>query len=312
MKKISYVVPIYNESKNIIMFFERLHAVFGGIPNYEYEVIFVNDGSVDESKDILMKLANEYSYIKVINFSKNFGKEVALSAGMHAAKGDVSITIDADLQQPPEIIPELIKRWESGDDIVICVRQSHKGESVIKQLGTYIFYFILKHISDTNIVPYTTDFRLVSRQVLNVFALCEERDRMTRGLIDWLGFKKSYVSYESGLRKGKPSYGTLKLIRLAMIGFVKNSLFPLKFVGYLGLLLTIFSSLIGLVVFLNKYIFQGGWGANFSAVDIISIILVFMMGIMLVCMGILALYIADIQVEVRRRPLYIIKDTKNI
>ncbi len=312
MKEISIIVPIYNESKNISPFLERLEVVFGKLSNYKYEIIFVNDGSIDNSKEILTKFATENSNIKIINFSRNFGKEVALSAGMHQAKGDCAITIDADLQQPPELIIQFIERWESGDDIVIAVRKSHRGESIIKQVGSSLFYFILKNISDTKIVPYSTDFRLLTRQVLNAFILCEERDRMTRGLIDWLGFQKSYVYYDSGMREGKPSMSIFKLFRLAMVSFVKNSLFPLKLVGYLGIFLTFLATLLGFIIFLNKYIFEKGWGFDFSAIDLVAILILFVLGILLVCIGILALYIADIQIEVRRRPMYIIKDTKNI
>jgi dolichol-phosphate mannosyltransferase len=312
MRKLSVVIPVLNEEKNIPILWHELGPVLKKLDDFEYEVIFVNDGSTDDTETLLHSYTNEDEHIKVISFSRNFGKEIALSAGMHAAQGDAAIMMDVDLLHPPAMIPELITKWDEGSDVVVAIRKSHKGESAWKRFGSYVFYAVLSKISETKIVPYSTDFRLVSRQVLDVFKLCEERNRMTRGLIDWLGFKQSYVYFGSRVRDGQPAYGFSKLVRLAIDSFVKNSLFPLKLVGYLGLTLTSLSSIVGIVVVANKYWFKTGWGANFSAVDMVSIMLVFMVGILLVCMGILALYIADIQVEIRKRPMYVVKDKKNL
>ncbi len=312
MKLISIIVPVLNEEKNIPIFLEELEPVVSRLPGYAYEVIIVNDGSTDMTHQVLSQHAQKNPQIKVIHFSRNFGKEIALSAGMHLAKGDAAISMDVDLLHPPELIRELIGNWEKGHDVVIAIRKSHAGEVWWKRAGAFMFYRILDRISDTKMIPYATDFRLVSRRVLEVFKLFQEQNRMTRGLIDWLGFEKSYIYFDSRPREGKPVYTFTKLCRLAINGFIKNSLFPLKLVGYLGVMLTGTSSIVGIIVVSNKYIFHQGWGANFSAVDMVSVGLVFMLGVLLSGMGILALYIADIQTEIRRRPLYVIKDTLNI
>ncbi len=312
MNEISIIIPVLNEVKNIPVFLDELQKVLHNESNFSYEIIFVNDGSTDGTEKLLTQYSTQYSHIKVINFSRNFGKEIALSAGMHKSKGDVAITMDVDLLHPPHLIPEFIKRWQGGDDIVVAIRKSHQGESWWKRLGAYVFYSIMSKMGDIDITPYSTDFRLVSRQVLNAFVLFEERNRMTRGLIDWLGFKRSYIYFDSRVREGDAKYSFTKLVQLAKNAFIKNSLFPLRFIGYLGLIFTSVSSVVGIILILNKYFLKTGWGLNFSAVDMVSVGLVFMMGILLSGMGILALYIADIQIEIRKRPLYIIKSEINI
>ncbi len=309
MKTISIVVPAYNEEGNILRMLDQVSKQLGLLSSkYTFEVIVVDDGSTDATGNSIGSYSAQYQYpLKLIQFSRNFGKEAALSAGIHASHGDAVLTIDADMQQPPEHIPTLIKDWEAGNDIVVAVRKSHQGEDFLKRLGAYVFYKTMDVVSETEIIPYSTDFRIMDRQVVDAFKELGERNRMTRGLIDWLGFKRTYFFYESGMRTGKPSYNRRKLISLAIVGFVKNSLLPLKLVSYLGFATLCISTVLGSVVFVEKYIMRAGWGAAFSAADIMTIVIVFLISIMFMSLGVLSLYIADIQTEVRERPLYVIR-----
>ncbi len=307
-KTISIIVPVYNEEKNIPLINAELSNVFSYL-SYDYEIIFVNDGSKDNSQQIIESLVKKDRKIKNIEFSRNFGKEMATTAGLNHCKGDCAILIDADLQHPVEMIPKFIDNWEKGDEVVIGVRKISKSDTFIKILGSKLFHKIISIISEIEMMPNSTDFRLIDRKVIDAFNECTERTRLTRGLIAWLGFKRSGIEFEAkGRTNGKASYSTLKLIKLAFSSFVAMSMFPLKIAGYLGIFITSISGLLLSLIFVEKVIFNDPWNFTWLAFLVVSIL--FLVGIILSCLGLIALYIGSISKEVSNRPLYIIRNSK--
>ena len=308
-KIISIIVPVYNEEKNVPLIKTELSNVFLSLP-YDYEIIFVNDGSKDNSQKAIENLTKNDNKIKSIEFSRNFGKEMATTAGLHYCKGDCAILIDADLQHPPETIPQFIADWEKGYEVVVGVRKCSKSDTFVKVLGSKLFYEVMSRISETDMAPHSTDFRLIDRKVIDVFNQCTERTRITRGLIAWLGFKRSFVVFEAKARAhGKASYSTLKLIKLALSSFVTMSLFPLKIAGYLGILITLPSGLLLLFIFIEKVLFNDPMHFTWLAFMVVAIL--FFIGIILSCLGLIALYVGNIHNEVSGRPLYVIRN-KNV
>lgn len=310
-KSISIVIPVYNEEKNIPLIYDELLKVFNGLKEkYDYELIFVDDGSQDKSPEILENLTGQNNKVKYLQFSRNFGKEIATSAGLHRVKGEAAIIIDADLQHPPALIPQFLEKWENGAESVIGIREKNKGEGLIKKLGSFWFCKIMNSISETKFIPQATDFRLIDKKVIKEFNKFTERERITRGLIDWLGFKKDFIYFKANERKsGKAGYNILKLTRLALSSFVAHSLFPLKFAGYLGVIVSVFSGFLGIFIFINNFILKN---KMFSGLAIVVVLVVFLVGIVLSCLGLVALYIGNIQNEVTNRPLYVIRKKRNI
>ncbi len=310
-KLISIIIPVYNEEENIVSLYEDIKAVLKGLP-FDHEIIFINDGGDDKSQNIILEISEKDGFVKYIEFSRNFGKEAATSAGLNYASGSAAIIMDADFQHPPFLIPDFIEKWEKGFDIVIGVRNNNNG-NVLNNLGSNIFYKIMNFIGETKIMPRATDFRLIDRKVIDEFNKFTERQRMTRGILDWIGFKRDYIYFDAAERKsGKAQYGFIKKTKLAISSFVSHSLIPLKLAGYLGILITFFSGLIGLFIIVERYIFKDLWSIQFSAFAALAVFMSFLMGITLMCLGLIALYIANIKIEVSNRPLYVIKTKKNI
>jgi len=308
-KIISIVIPIFCEEKNIFNLYERLERISNTFSDYQWEYIFVNDGSVDNSYEELKKLVQLNKKVKVLNLTRNFGKEIALSAGVEVASGSAVITLDADLQHPPELIPNMIKKWEDGVEIVATIRKKNKKQPLFRKVGSIIFYWIMKHISDIEVISQTTDFRLIDRKVADVFKKITEKSRMYRGIIDWMGFKSEYITFDADSRmEGKPVYSYRKLLTLALNSITSFSLFPLKIAGFLGLLITIVSGLLLSIMLPTKFIFGSSF---FSPLFILGTVNTFLVGLVLVCLGIIALYIGGIHNEVINRPLYIVKDKLN-
>ncbi len=308
-------MPVHNEEQNIPLLFAELSAIFTLNPIYRFDVVFVNDGSTDRSQTVLEDLAEHHKNVRVIEFSRNFGKEAATSAGLHASKSDAVIIMDSDLQHPTILIPEFIKKWEDGADVVIGLRKKNKGAGIVKTYGSHLYYWFMNRIGDTPIVEGATDFRLLDKKVVVEFNKFTEHDRMTRGLIAWLGFHRVFVEFEADKRRnGDASYSFGKLVHLALSSFISHSLFPLKASGYLGFFITIVSFFVGLFVFTNRYIFNDPLNLHVSGSAQLAILMVFFIGIVLMSLGVIALYIANIQNEVLNRPLYIVRSevgTKN-
>lgn len=306
-KTISIVIPAFNEVENIPLIKDEIFAVFQG-SQYGFEIVFVNDGSTDGTQAAIDALASKDTRIKSIEFSRNFGKEAATTAGLQHATGDAAIVMDADLQHPAKLILDFTKRWEEGFDIVVGKRISNPGNDFHKKIASWAYYKIANMISDTEVVAGATDFRLLDRSVINEFNRLTERDRIARGLIDWLGFKKTYIDFAADKRShGIPSYSYLKLVKLALSSFVAHSLFPLKFAGYLGIFIMLASGLGGVAIFIEGYVFEDALGWHISSIGSLSVLLIFLTGITLACLGLIALYIGNIHTEVSGRPLYIVK-----
>jgi len=311
---ISLVIPIYNEAENIPKFFAALTKILAdllGQPagKYEWEIIFVNDGSSDSSAAELRKIAD--SRVRVLELSRNFGKEAALSAGLSQVTGAAALMIDADFQHPLELIPEFIKSWEAGAEVVIGVRKNSQA-GLVKRAGSCVFYKVIHYISAVEIVRNETDFRLISREVIDAFNRLTEKNRMTRALIDWLGFKRDYIYFDANERAdGHAGYSLGKLISLALNSFVSLSLLPLKLAGYLGLLIICTAGPFGLYLLLGKYIFHWAYASSFSGPAQLAFLITFLVGMMLTSLGLVALYIAHIHNEVLGRPLYIIRRERN-
>ncbi|MBW2121017.1 MAG: glycosyltransferase family 2 protein [Deltaproteobacteria bacterium] len=309
MPLISVVVPVFCEEKNIPRLYEELGKVAAGIKGYTWEYIFVNDGSMDGSYSELQKLAAADKNVRVLDLSRNFGKEVALSAGVHATSGRAVITLDADLQHPPKLIPEMIRKWEEGADIVATIRKKRDRQPLIRELGSRLFYWIIRRISQVDIASRTTDFRLLDKKVVDAFRSITEKSRMYRGIIDWMGFNKVYIEFDANSREnGNPTYSYRKLIGLAINGITSFSLFPLKIAGIIGILITLFSGILLLIMFPTRFVFKSSY---FSPLAIMAVSNTFLIGIVLICLGLIALYIGNIHNEVVNRPLYIVKNRLN-
>ena len=307
-KLISIIIPIFNEEKNIPLLFAEIKKTLASLSRYEFEIFFVNDGSEDESLVELRKIKEADGRINIIDFSRNFGKEMATTAGIHSCLGEACIMLDADLQHPVEKIADFLAKWEDGGEVIIGVRQSNKGEGLVKKIGSYFFYKLINSIADTKIIPNATDFRLLDRCVIDEFNKLTERNRMTRGLIDWLGFRREFVEFNANPRiNGKATYSTIKLIKLAFNSIISLSLFPLKIAGYLGIVITFLSGCLGIFIIITRYITGTMY---FSGPAILAVIILFLIGIVLICLGFIALYIATIHAEVSNRPMYIIRKRK--
>jgi dolichol-phosphate mannosyltransferase len=307
-KKISILIPAYNEADNIRPLYDRLLKVLQTLA-YDLEIIFVNDGSTDQTTQTIDLLAATDRRVKFIEFSRNFGKEAATTAALLHATGDAAIMLDSDLQHPPELIPQFLIHWERGADIVVGLRNMTQT-TLIKNLGSKIFYRLMHHISSTEIIPNATDYRLLDRKVLDQFVHFTERDRITRGLIDWMGFHRAYINFDAAQRhSGSAKYTVVKLTRLAVATCINHCLFPLRFIGYLGVAITLFFGLFGSTIFIGKYLLKWPFFLSFSGPAQLAILLLFLVGILLSIQGILALYIASIQHDTSGRPLYLIRSS---
>jgi dolichol-phosphate mannosyltransferase len=306
-KKISIVIPVYNEAPNVLRLHDRLEHVVESLPSYDWRYVFVDDGSEDESLEVLTTLAVRNRRVLILSFSKNFGKEIALTAGAHeSVDSDALICIDADLQHPPELIPTLVGKWESKFDVVIAVRLASENEPILRKMCSSFYYWLMGRISRIEMKPRATDFRLYDRKVVKAFTKITERERIFRGLMDWLGFRRTYVEFNASARVGgRPAYSLIKLTRLAVNSFTSFSLLPLRLAGYLGIIIC--TSCCGIYIWaILNYFILGAW--IITPLAMVSLTNTFLMGITLIALGLVALYIGIIHTEVLNRPLYVIRE----
>lgn len=291
--------------------YERLEANTSILSSYGWIYVFVNDGSSDNSMDVLRQMARLDPKVKVVDLSRNFGKEIALTAGVHESRGcDAVICMDADLQHPPELISTLVAEWRKGAEIVATVRASIEKQPLMRRLGSHAYYWLMSKISGLGMISQTTDFRLYDKKVVEAFCLATERERMFRGIMDWLGFHKVYVEFHAESRaEGEAGYSYSKLWQLAINSITSFSLWPLRLTGYLGLLITSISGLL-LAWMLVNFLFQNK--ENFTPLAIVVVINTFLIGIVLVAIGLVALYIGTIHTEVVNRPLYLVRERLNL
>lgn len=307
---ISIIVPVYNEAPNIPLLHDEIVKHVSSLP-YQFEFVFIDDGSRDNSAQALHQLADQtqHEQLKLIELSRNFGKEAAVSAGLHAAKGDAAIILDADLQHPPNLINKFIIKWKKGAEVVVGVKRYGKSEGWIKRTSSDLFYNLLRPVSDTDITPHAADYRLLDRRVINAFTQLHEHNRLTRGLIDWLGFKRDYVQFDVAPRaNGERSYTFRKLIALAMNSFTAYSLLPLRIASYIGYTILTLTIPGGLFLVIDMYILNDPLNLNVTGMAMLAILILFLIGIVLVCMGFMAMYIAHIHAEVINRPLYVVRN----
>lgn len=311
MKTISIVIPVYREAKNLARLYDRLEEVTGAIPAYKWQYVLVNDGSPDNSMAIMRQMAREDIKIKVIDLSRNFGKEVALTAGVHEVRRcDAVICMDADLQHPPEYISTLVTEWENGAEIVATVRVSIDKQPLMRRLGSHVYYWLMSKISGLDMVSQTTDFRLYDKKVVAAFCQATERERMFRGIMDWMGFRKVYVEFRADARtEGEAGYSYAKLWQLAVNSITTFSLWPLRLTGYLGILITSISGLL-LIWMLATYLLKDG--REYTPLAIVVVANTFLIGIVLSAIGLVALYIGTIHTEVVNRPLYLVRERLNL
>ncbi|UTX51393.1 glycosyltransferase family 2 protein [Candidatus Saccharibacteria bacterium TM7i] len=305
--KLSVVIPAYNEAEGIETFHQDL--LLPGVKNAtkNYEIIYINDGSKDKTLELLTRIAKKDSNVKVVNLSRNFGKEIATTAGIFQASGDATIILDADGQHPPAIIDQFTAKWKKGAQVVIGVRNKQQHEGFIKEFGSKLFYKAFNGTSGEAMVPRSTDFRLISKEVREEFLKFAERNRITRGLIDWLGFKREYIIFDSPERlAGEASYKTSQLIKLATNSFVSLSLKPLFLFGWIGATITTISLIIGVFVALEQFILGDPLQLNFTGSALLGIFISFLVGIVLMSQGMIAVYLSHVHSQSQGRPLFVI------
>lgn len=310
MKKISIIVPVYNEQVILKKSYEKIKENIDKIENYSFEIIFINDGSSDSSWLILEQIATEDKDVKAINLSRNFGTQSAIMAGLRSSVGDAAVIIDADLQDPIEVLPDMISLWEEGNEVVYGKRKKRKGETIFKVLTAKIFYSTLNSLSDIDIPKDTGEFRLVDRKVIDEVNKLSEHNKFLRGLFTWVGFKQVPYEYVREPRKGGKTKFTLKkMFKLASDGIFSFSIKPLELIGKIGLLsvLLSFCMMVYFIIlyFLNPGSLVRGWTSLIVAIT-------FFAGVQLMSLWVIAEYIQRIYEESKNRPNYIIKDKLNM
>ncbi|QDU64879.1 hypothetical protein Pan216_57720 [Planctomycetes bacterium Pan216] len=301
---LSIVVPVFNEEDCLEALHQRLTEVFADLED-GYEIIFINDGSRDRSAQIMRQLAERDPKVGYYSFSRNFGHESATSCGLERANGQTVVIIDADLQDPPEVIHEMLERWREGYDLIVGQRTKRDGETLLTKATSYLFYRLLSRVSEVEVPLDTGDFRLMDRSVVEAFNQLPERNRFVRGMIAWTGYRQTSVNYHRDARlAGATKYSFFKRLRLAFDAICGMSSEPLRWINTLGMIVTLLSFTGGLVVFAEKLIF--GIGIPGYAFQVIAMFL--LSGVQLLTLGILGEYIGRIYVEVRRRPLYFLAE----
>ncbi len=308
MKKISIVIPSFNEEKNIPIIHKRIKHVFANLPFYEFEIIFVNDGSRDNSQYVLEELAKNNDEVKFIEFSRNFGHQPAVKAGMDFATGNAVISMDGDLQHPPELIVQMLEKWEEGYDVVFTIRTYPKEISYFKRTTSNFFYFILSKLSDVDLTKGGgSDFRLLDAKAVDAMKEFKEDELFLRGLVTWVGFKQIGISFTADQREhGESSYNLNKMLKFAFTGITAFSVKPLYMATYLGFLFSILSVIGYLVYVIHSFIAHtqiSGWASLIMTI-------VFFGGLQLIILGIIGVYLGKVFRQVKERPSYIIKSKK--
>lgn len=306
MKKISIVIPAYNEEGNVALIHKKIKNVFSQLENYDFEIIFVNDGSRDNTQKKLEELSRQFDEVRFIEFSRNFGHQPAVKAGMDNAHGNAVISMDGDLQHPPELIPKLIEKWEEGYDIVLTIRTYPKEISYFKRKTSDFFYKLLSSLSDVNLTKGGgSDFRLMDANAVEVMRSFNEDDLFLRGLTSWMGFKQTGIDFMACERiSGESSYNLKKMVTFAFTGITAFSVKPLYIAAYLGFIFSFFSvvgyGLYVLYAFITKTEISG-WASLIMTI-------VFFGGLQLIILGIIGIYLGKIFKQVKARPNYIIKN----
>ncbi|HXT70234.1 MAG TPA: glycosyltransferase family 2 protein [Vicinamibacterales bacterium] len=301
---VSLVVPVFNEEEVIGVFYERASTALAAIPGMSYELIFIDDGSRDTSLKQLLAFAAKNPRVKVIKFSRNFGHQIAISAGIDLAKGDCVAVIDADLQDPPEVIVEMVDQWRAGFDVVYGVRSDRAGETRFKLWTASVFYRMLGRLTNIHIPPNVGDFRLMSRRVVDQVKTLREKDRFVRGLVSWVGFPQTGVTYKRDARyAGETKYPFRKMLKFSFDGITSFSTVPLKLATWMGTVTAIIGLLFLIGVFVAKFL-----GYTIQGWTTIMVAVLFLGSVQLICLGILGEYLGRVFNEVKPRPMYVIEE----
>ncbi|HWP97773.1 MAG TPA: glycosyltransferase family 2 protein [Syntrophomonadaceae bacterium] len=305
------IIPVYNEEAVIRETYHRLSSVMKDIGE-SYELLFVNDGSIDSTAAIIRQFAQTDPCIKLLEFSRNFGHQIAISAGMDHAKGEAVVIIDADLQDPPEVIPQMVQKWREGYEVVYGKRLKREGETLFKRWTAALYYRTLRALTDIDIPLDTGDFRLMDRAVCEAMRSVQEKNRFVRGLVAWVGFRQTAVEYVREERfAGESKYPLRKMLRFSLDGITSFSYKPLKLASYLGILISL-ASIIYLIISLGQRVLDANISAGGSAL-VASLFL--LNGLILIFLGVMGEYIGRIFDETKNRPLYILRnqpELKNI
>ncbi len=309
---VSVVVPLYNEARNVAPLFAALETVTATLSDVTWEYVFVDDGSRDDSLLVLAQLAGKHPKLKVVSLSRNFGKEVALSAGVIYARGDAIVTMDADLQHPPSLLPELVAKWRDGADVVVAVRRATARKTLLRRASSSIFTLLERLLSSRErIDDGGTDYRLIDAKVRSAFVLVRERRRAYRQIVDWLGFLRATVLFDAAHRhEGTSTYTLPKLWSLAIDMIVSRSSVPLRLLLYVGFLISLASSGSLVWMFLAIRLVDPRW--FYTPLAKATVFNTLLIGILLTAIGVLGLYIARIHDEVLARPLYVVRASINV
>ena len=309
MKKISIIIPAYNEEESLPLLYDRLNKVISNLESYEFEMLFINDGSKDNTLKIIKELREKDARVSYVDFSRNFGKEVAMIAGLDYAKGDCVIFIDADLQDPPELIPELIKYWEEGYDDVYARRKSRKGETFLKKFTSKMYYKVLQSLTRVEIQKDTGDFRLLDRSCVNALKQLRETQRCSKSMFSWIGYNKKEVLFDRDPRiAGTTKWNYKKLMDLAIDGITSFTTSPLRISTYLSIP-TFLALIVYFIYVIIKCITQS---VAIQAFQAIILLVLFFAGIQIMLFGIMGEYLGRIFNETKNRPLYFIKEYNGV
>jgi len=304
---ITVVVPLFNEEKVIEHFYRRMKATIEKVRSHSFTLLFVNDGSTDGTLQQLKVLALSDHSVRIVDFSRNFGHQAAILAGIQRAEGEAAVIIDGDLQDPPEVIPRLIQKWEQGFEVVYGKRIRREGESAFKRLSAFLFYRLMRVLSDTDVPKDVGDFRLIDRKVIDVLKDHSERNIFIRGLIAWIGFRQTFVEYERDRRyAGDTKYPLIRMLNFALDGITSFSIKPLRLSLMTGFVCILIGVALVIYTLVMKYVYPetviSGWTSLFIAV-------IFFGGVQLFTMGIVGEYVGKIYRETKQRPLYIVRGT---
>jgi len=306
---LSVIVPVFNEEEVLPIFHHQLSEALSRVSEENVEVVYINDGSSDNSWSVMSTLESVSAQINCINLSRNFGKEAAMSAGLDYAQGGAVIFLDADLQDPPELVPKMLKYWHQGFDVVNMKRRTRAGESTFKRLSAFIYYRLLNFLSDVKLEADVGDFRLLSRRVVDQIRSLPERNRYMKGIMSWPGFKQITVEFDRPERAaGETKWSFVQLVKLAISGITSFSVKPLKMASWFGAALSISAFIYALVV-LFKTLFFGESVAGYPSMMLIQL---FLGGVQLLAIGILGEYVGRIFVEAKQRPIYLVMDERRL
>ncbi|MDP7592955.1 MAG: glycosyltransferase family 2 protein [Litorilituus sp.] len=305
---LSIIVPVYNEQEMLPLFHHQLAKVLSTISDDSFEIIYVNDGSTDDSWNVMLNLTSHYAIVECINLSRNFGKEAAMTAGIDSAKGQAVILLDADLQDPPELIPQMLEAWRKGYDVVNMKRSARLGESKFKCWTAHVYYRLLEHLSDVPLQKDVGDFRLLSRRVIEGIKQLSERSRYMKGILSWPGYKQTTISFERPERAaGETKWSFIQLVKLGLSGITAFSVKPLRISTWAGALISASAFIYGLWIVMKTLIF-GEVVAGYPSMMLIQL---FLGGVQLLAIGILGEYVGRIYAEAKARPIYLIMDKES-